>query len=240
MTDLPTEASVMTQHAAAQHGFSLVELTVVLIIVALLSSGMILGLSAQHEATMTQEARRQLDATQEALLGFAIANGRLPCPAKADLANTDAAAGREDCTLQHGVIPWVILGTQETDPWGQRLTYFASSKFTALVAAGAQASFTMSTGIPPDNAGLSDIRNLANTTVAIDIAAVVVSHGARSNGAYLPDGSKIAGAANSELQNSNATQTFIADTPSATFDDQLVWISPNLLKSRLVAVGKLP
>lgn len=225
----------------AQQGFSLVELTVVLVIVALLSSALILGLSAQHEAAMTQEARRQLDAAKEALLAFAIANGRLPCPAKADLANTDAAAGRENCTLQHGVVPWVILGIQETDPWGQRLTYFASSKFTAPLVADAQASFSMTTGIPPDNAGLADIRNYQDSaTVAIDLAAVIVDHGPRGYGAYLPDGSKIAGATGRELENSNATLTFVSDTPTANFDDQLVWISPNLLKSRLVAVGKLP
>lgn len=235
----------MTQHATAQRGFSLVELTVVLVIVALLSSGLILGLSAQHEATMTQDARRQLDATKEALLGFAMANGRLPCPAPANLPNTDANAGLApappcDNALQHGVVPWATLGLPETDPWGNRLTYFGSNRFTAALTGGAQASFTMSTGVPPDNAGLADIRNLAGTTVAIETAAVVVSHGARGAGAYRPDGSKIAGAAGGELENSNATQSFVADTPTDTFDDHLVWISPNLLKSRLVAVGKLP
>jgi prepilin-type N-terminal cleavage/methylation domain-containing protein len=237
----------MRQHAPApQHGFSLVELTVVLVIVALLSSGLILGLSAQREAAALQDARRQLDTTKEALLGFAMANGRLPCPAKANLPNTDANAGKEDCSSIHGVVPWLILGLQETDPWGNRLTYFASSKFTAVPVPPAQAGFTMNTGLPSpplpisDTAGLADIRNLAGTTVAIETAAVVASHGARGAGAYRPDGSKIAGAAGGELENSNATQSFVADTPTDTFDDHLVWISPNLLKSRLVAVGKLP
>jgi prepilin-type N-terminal cleavage/methylation domain-containing protein len=230
-----------------QHGFSLVELTVVLVIVALLGSGLIFGLSAQREAAALQDARRQLDTVREALLGFAMANGRLPCPAPAN-ANTGLAPDPIPqpaplpplCAQQYGVIPWVTLGLPETDPWGNRLTYFASSRFTAGLTGGAQASFTMSTGVPPDNAGLADIRNLAGSTVAIEIAAVVVSHGPNGAGAYRPDGSKIADGVNSELENSDADQIFVADTPTPSFDDQLIWISPHLLKSRLVAVGKLP
>lgn len=236
----------MRQHAPAQqHGFSLVELAVVLVIVALLSGGLMFGLSAQRDAAALQDARHQLDTVKEALLGFAMANGRLPCPAPANLPNTDANAGRSpappcDNALQHGVIPWVTLGLPETDPWGNRLTYFGSNRFTGALTGGAQASFTMSTGVPPDNTGLADIRNLAGSTVAIETAAVVVSHGANGAGAYRQDGSKIADGVGGELENSNATQIFVADTPTPGFDDQLVWISPHLLKSRLVAVGKLP
>jgi len=231
--------------SAPQHGFSLVELTVVLVIVALLSGGLMFGLSAQREAAALQDARRQLDTVREALLGFAMANGRLPCPAPANLPNTDANAGRApappcDNALQHGVLPWVTLGLPETDPWGNRLTYFGSNRFTGALTSSAQASFTMSTGVPPDNAGLADIHNLAGSTVAIETGAVVVSHGPNGAGAYRTDGSKIADGANSELENSDADQIFVADTPTPSFDDQLIWISPHLLKSRLVAVGKLP
>lgn len=236
----------MTHDATApQRGFSLVELTVVLVIVALLTGGLMYGLGAQREAAAMQDARRQLDAAREALLGFAMANGRLPCPAPANLPNTNANAGKApappcDNALQHGVLPWVTLGLPETDPWGDRLTYFASNRFTGALTGGAQASFTMSTGVPPDNAGLADIRNLAGSTVAIETGAVVVSHGINGAGAYRPDGSKATDGIGGELENSNATQIFVSDTPTPNFDDLLVWISPHLLKSRLVAVGKLP
>lgn len=236
----------MKQHTPVpQYGFSLVELVVVLVIVALLSGGLMFGLSAQRESAALQDARRQLDTVREALLGFAMANGRLPCPAPANLPNTDANAGKAatppcNNALQHGVLPWVTLGVPETDPWGNRLTYFGSNRFTGALTNGAQASFTMSTGVPPDNAGLADIRNLADSTVAIETGAVVVSHGPNGAGAYRPDGSKIADGVNSELENSDADQIFVADTPTPSFDDQLIWISPHLLKSRLVAVGKLP
>ena len=127
------------KHGHPQRGFSLVELTIVLVIVALLSGGLMLGLAAQRDANNYQEAQRQLDSAKEALFGFAISNGRLPCPATATLANTDSNAGKENCTAEHGVLPWSTLGLPETDPWGQRLTYFARNQFTATLTAGALA-----------------------------------------------------------------------------------------------------
>ena len=233
-----------------QSGFSLVELTVVLVIVALLSSGLLLGLSAQRDVSSNQEAQRQLDNIKEALLAFAITNGRLPCPAIPTLANTNVNAGQEDrpntssaCNLAYGALPWTSLGLPETDPWGQRFSYFASLKFTAPVVAPALASFTLETGIAPtDNSGTANIKatSASGSNLASDLAAVVVSHGPLGAGAYTTTGSKLAVAAGDEEENANTTSTFVSRTLSPDFNDQLIWIAPNQLKSRLVAVGKLP
>ena len=81
MTDWPTDPLQMRRSPPTEQGFSLVELAVVLVIVALLSSGLMLGLSAQRDSAANQEVQRQLDTAREVLLGFAMANGRLPCPA---------------------------------------------------------------------------------------------------------------------------------------------------------------
>lgn len=216
-----------------QPGFTLVELTVVLVVVALLSGGLMLTLSAQRSSAELADAQRQLDSAKEILLGFAMANGRLPCPAKATLPNTDTNAGIEDCSTSHGVLPWVTLGLPETDPWGQRLTYFVSNKFTTV-------GFTLNTGNSDDAGGLANIKNRAGNKVAIDLAAVVVSHGRHSSGGYQANGGKVAGAINEEAENADADQDFVANTPTPDFDDLLTWISPSLLKARLVAAGKLP
>ncbi len=66
---------------ARKTGFSLVEMAIVLLIVALLLGGLLPTLSGQMEQQRTNETRKQLDEVQQALLGFAIVNGRLPCPA---------------------------------------------------------------------------------------------------------------------------------------------------------------
>lgn len=236
MTGLPTDPVHMCRPRSASKGFSLVELAVVLVIVGLLASGLMLSLGTQRESASTQEAQRHLENIREAVIGFALANGRLPCPAVSNLANTDSNAGRENCTLQHGVIPWVTLGLPETDPWGNRFTYYAHSLFTATVPAGALASFTLDT---QGNAAIKDTAGAGYDTASA-LPAVIVSHGARPSGAWLPNGSQIAGASGDEAENANANTTFVAHTPTPIFDDQLIWIVPAILKSRMVAAGKLP
>lgn len=219
-----------------QPGFSLIELTIVLVIIALLSSGLILGITAQRDAIANQDAQRQLDNAREALLGFAITNGRLPCPAVATLATSDANAGKENCTSQHGVLPWATLGLPETDPWGQRLTYYANNNFTTAVAAGATAAFTLDT---VGNASVKESLS-AGSDLASALPAVIVCHGSRGAGGYQNSGSQISGAAGEEAENADADTLFIAHTPTETFDDLLTWINPSILKSKLVAAGKLP
>lgn len=247
MTGWPTEDVPLNSPHTTQRGFSLVELTIVLVIVALLSGGLMLGLSAQRDAAAYQEAQRQLDNAKEALLGFAISNGRLPCPAAPNRVSGSAGAGQEDCLIvngqaRHGVLPWATLGVPETDPWGQRLTYFVSVKFSTPLIAGTLSSFTMSTGIAPDTAGTANVKLTAASAsdIASDLAAVVASHGSRGVGGYTTNGIVVAGAAGDEAENADADLTFVAHTQSPDFDDLLSWITPALLKSRLVSVGKLP
>jgi prepilin-type N-terminal cleavage/methylation domain-containing protein len=218
------------------NGFSLVELAIVLVIVALLTSGLLLGISAQRNAAENTDARRQLEIIGEALNGFALTRGRLPCPAVANLTNTDVNAGLENCALQHGVLPWAALGLPETDPWGNRFTYFASSSFTGAVPVGALASFTL------DTDGNANIKATSSSTsnLATNLPAVVVSHGSRGAGAWQPSGAQLPGAAGDELENSDADLTFIAGQPSNSFDDLLTWVVPSILKSKMVAAGRLP
>jgi prepilin-type N-terminal cleavage/methylation domain-containing protein len=235
-----------------QEGFSLVELSIVLIIVALLSGGLMMTLSSQHNQIQNNEARQQLETIREALIGYAMTNGRLPCPAPANLPNTDPNAGKArmpPCAdaLRFGVVPWVTLGLSETDPWGNRFTYFASSKFTGALPVDAQASFTLSTGsataVPADNSGTANVKD-NGLDIASDVPAVIVSHGNRGAGAYQPNGAQLPGAAGDEAENAgaevNLNPTFVAHTPTDSFDDLVTWIVPSVLKSRMVAVGKLP
>ncbi|MBK7414183.1 MAG: type II secretion system protein [Dechloromonas sp.] len=224
-----------------QNGFTLVELTMVLIIVALLSTGLMFGVSAQRSAAENADAQRQLESIREALLGFAIANGRLPCPAVPTLATGDINAGiaaTPPClnAAQYGVLPWATLGLPEADPWGSRYTYFVGSAFTAVVPVGAQTSFTLDTN------GTANVKaNSASTAnIASDLPAIIVSHGSRPAGSYQSTGTQLGGATGDELENADNNLTFVSHIPSDTFDDQVIWILPSILKSRMVAAGRLP
>lgn len=84
------------QHSK-QLGFSLVELAIVLLIVTLLLGGLLVPLNAQIDQQRTKETQKTLAELKESLLGFAIVNGRLPCPA------TTASNGQESfCTSAAG------------------------------------------------------------------------------------------------------------------------------------------
>ncbi|MBK8762997.1 MAG: prepilin-type N-terminal cleavage/methylation domain-containing protein [Sulfuritalea sp.] len=62
-------------------GFTLIELAIVMFIVSLLLGGMLLPLSAQQDVRAYGDTQKTLAEARDALLGYAMANDRLPCPA---------------------------------------------------------------------------------------------------------------------------------------------------------------
>src|SRR5215813_13241829 len=116
-------------------GFTLAELAIVVLVIALLLGGLTLTLSTQTELRRIEDTQRTLELAKDALIGFAITRGRLPCPADPTIATGTVNAGveRADCwtvaTNQYGALPWVTLGVPETDAWGRRLSYRVFSDF---------------------------------------------------------------------------------------------------------------
>lgn len=148
--------SLHRQHTASlrpQRGFSLVELAIVLIIVALLSGGMLVTLSTSRDIARATDAQKQLATISDALLGFAAANGRLPCPASAASDGAESFCtnnvGAATCGVElltpapdhgrcnnpfDGFLPAKTLGITPTDaqgyaldPWNNRIRYAVSS-----------------------------------------------------------------------------------------------------------------
>ena len=62
-------------------GFTMIELAVAIVIIALLLGSILVPLSTQVESRKYDETQRILEQAREALIGFAAATGRLPCPA---------------------------------------------------------------------------------------------------------------------------------------------------------------
>lgn len=219
-------------------GFTLVEIAVGLAIIALLLGMMIVPLGTQFDQQRISDTQRQLNIVYEALLGFAVANGRIPCPATANVANTAANAGTEArtgtaCTLAEGVVPWTTLGINETDAWGRRFTYRVTSTWADDAAAGALSSFALT-----DDGTLTVTNGAAS--IATNVVAVVVSHGKNGAGAYQTDGSRLTLGTGDELENADADATFVSRTNAPDFDDLLTWLSPAVLKARMVASSRLP
>ena len=146
-------------------GFTLAELAIVLVIVALLISGMLVPLSAQRDLLNTRETEKQLAEIKEALLGFAAAHGRLPCPdtngdGSEDIDTpaptpNDPKPGQSTqtfsgCSITEGDLPFDTLGTSRQDSWGNRFRYRVSPSFTQskVVWSGLNATGSIVSVIP--------------------------------------------------------------------------------------------
>lgn len=221
-----------------EEGFSLVEMAVVLAIVSLLLAGLLPTIASQMEQQKRTETRKQLEEIRNALVGYATSQTppKLPCPAVPTKATGSNGAGVSDCSITTGVLPWVTLGTNETDAWNRRFTYSVASTFA-----------TAASGITLTSVGNLSVLNIytgscpSTGCVGSNIPAVIVSHGTDGSGAYTSQGTKITDSTDpDEADNSNVGNNFVSHYFTPTYDDLVVWISPNVLFNRLVAAGKLP
>ena len=133
-------------------GFTLIELAVVIAIVGLLLGSLMVPLATRVQARQIGETHRILRDAREALYGFAIANGRLPCPASSMSSGLESPVGGGVCTNPHdGFLPAATLGIMPTDAegfaidsWGNRICYAVSlanaSAFTTLLSLNSKRS----------------------------------------------------------------------------------------------------
>jgi prepilin-type N-terminal cleavage/methylation domain-containing protein len=208
-------------------GFTLAELAVAFVIIGLLLAGALLPLTTQMELKNTSDTKRIMDQIKEALIGFAQANGRLPCPANGTLKSSDAGAGTElyngtICTSLIGVIPWATLGVPENDAWGRRFTYRVANFFSDAISQGTWSTVGQSPAcVPtptPTNAtyGIctqgeiavrkrSEANHATTTAMGTGLPAVFLSHGKNGKGAYQTNGVRLAAGAGDEADNATGT-----------------------------------
>ena len=247
------------------HGFTLIEMAIVLIILTLVVGGALMPLNAQIEQRRRTETQKMLEEIKEALIGFAVANGRLPCPAIAasnGMEDPADAAGGNACTNPNGFVPAVTLGIMPIDDhgfaidgWGSRIRYAVTqaNSNAATTSDGIKNAVAISSGITytgmsafsPDlhvcasSTGVTttDCGTTAGNTLTASAPALIYSLG--------PNWST-GGTGNDEAENLDADVVFVshvpspATSPNGEFDDMLVWISPNILFNRMVAAGRLP
>ncbi|MGH8222318.1 MAG: pilus assembly FimT family protein [Woeseiaceae bacterium] len=246
-----------------QGGFTLAEIAIAFLIVALLLGGAIMSLSAQFEQRNQDETLRRLNAAAEAVLAYAIVNRRLPCPATAGTTGDEAPAGGNCTTWNGGFLPARTIGFQPTDAagygvdvWGNRLRYAVSGTVAptdctnpAVTPHFTSAANLKTNGVscrPNDldvcasSVGTSATSCNAAPRVASTqtVAFIVFSTG--KNGA----GGGAAGA--DENENTDGDRVFVTRTPSGpeavagTFDDLMVFVPVGVVYSRLIAAGVLP
>ncbi|HZV61602.1 MAG TPA: type II secretion system protein [Methylophilaceae bacterium] len=229
---------------AKTQGFSLVEMAVVIVILGLVLSTLLLPLQAQRNQVFQTQTENTLEVARRALLGFAQAHGRLPCPAIAN--------GIEDpipvtgiCTSQWGFLPAATLGIQPTnsnglaiDGWNNPIRYAISTASSNSFTTVNGMSNTTIAALEPDLRVCTDssVTNCSAATYLINNAvAVIFSTGPTAGeGAGGPD----------EVENLDDNDTiFVSQTPISTagneFDHLLVWISPYVLYNAMIEAGQL-
>ena len=248
---------------ARQRGVSLVELAIGLLILALVIGGLLVPLASQVEQGRVSQTQRQLDEIREAVIGFALANGRLPCPASAASNGVESPPGGGACTNPwNGFIPAVTLGLSQVDAqgyavdaWGlaqNRVRYAVTTANAAAFTTAGQMRATGMAGLASDlrvcaaGAGITGAGNAANCGAGDVLSqnAVVVIYSVGANAAS-------GGTSADEVQNPNPNSTnsdraFVSrvrgapGAAAAEFDDLVTWLSPSILYARLVAAGQLP
>jgi prepilin-type N-terminal cleavage/methylation domain-containing protein len=242
-------------------GFTLVEISVALAIVALLLAGFLFTLSTQLEQRNFTETRRRLDTARELLLSYAIVNGRLPCPAVGGTTGDEAPLGGGICTAPYnGWLPARTIGYQDVDPngyaldaYGNRIRYAVAMTVTGCAATPVMPYFTNTTNLksngvtcqPSDLVICQSANGITTTTCGTAnsatnqniVVAIVFSVG--KNGALGAGGVD-------EAANLDNNPVFVSHPPAPAgaaggeFDDSFVWISVGELYGRLIAAGVLP
>lgn len=246
-------------------GFTLTELAVVIAIVGLLLGTLMYTLAAQTEQRNFEETRRRLEAAHELLLGFAIAQGRLPCPATATSQGDEAPASGGNCTVfpnHGGFLPARTIGFQTVnadgyaiDAWSNRIRYaVVNAPLTSCAGSSTTPHFTNAATLKANGmsclpsellvcksaTGITATTCGAATNVLTNqnaVVALVFSTG--KNGS-------IGSAGVDEAANLNGDRVFVWHTPSPAgaangeFDDQMHWITVGELYGKLIAAGVLP
>jgi len=242
--------------------FSLIEIAVVLVILTVLLTGIAVPLAAQVQMRRYDETRRLLDEGRDAILGFAAANGRLPCPASAQSNGresfcTSSIGGCAPTTVPQthgkcsnfydGFLPGSSLGLAPLDQqgyvldaWLTRIRYAVrdSTASHSLTAANGMQSATMTTLSARDylavcaSGGGVAVDGCGSATLLTDKAPFLLL----SNGPNATVGAPGV----DESKNIDGDMVFVSHDTTSDFDDVVTWASLHTLFSRLISAGKLP
>lgn len=239
----------------AKSGFTLIEISIVLIVISLILGGVLKTVGVQRQQLKRDETRQKLETIKEALIGFSLTNGRLPCPDTGTDGLEDFTLGSplpppSNCTNDEGWLPHVDIGVGNSDVWGNRYRYRVTGTGNVSFADGvpsqignpqaATASFSVDSVTSIGDIIVEDNAAGVGNTIAGQIPAIVVSFG--ENGArQIACG---AGLSAREDENCNGDTNFVdsfySNVAGQEYDDIVIWIPLTVLKARMIEAALLP
>lgn len=214
----------MRGNARYYHGFSLMEMTVVLLVLSVITGA---GLDVYNKRQSKENAditKQRLDVIEAALTNYKLSNHRFPCPANGTIQETAAnfgyaaanlgqctggtpAANNSDENIVAGVVPTRALQLTNDymyDGWGRRITYMIDVRATG---ANAFINYNASS----NDIGVISVKDAQGGTRTSSAVYALISYGANGYGAYLQNGG---------IRNNESTNT--DEINNASFDNQIV------------------
>jgi len=232
-----------------QQGFTLLEMVIVLAIMGYLLKSFIVPFGAHFEQGRYHQTEQLMHKVAEAIIGFAAAHERLPCPAGTDTSGWE----RSSCpgALATGFVPAATLGLSAgvsdegylLDGWNRPIRYAVSvfdhpDRGSQGVPDFTSAGEMAAVGLRHLASGLTVCRVLSggacprDQTVANELPFVLVSHGQEHS------------ATGRQIGNLDDDRIFISGAFSVEeqnpFDDIVVWVSENVLIYEMLHAGVLP
>jgi hypothetical protein len=223
-----------------QSGFSLVQMSILLTVGALVMVSMLPGQEAANPLRRGAATIEKLMKIEQATSGFMAAYGRRPCPADGqygvntanfgiEAANPGACIGGTPAAplgpdagtgnVVAGVVPTKTLGLPDEyafDDWGRRITYVVDKRATQKYVCGSLQNY-------PANNGKGGIAIKAATgTTVTNVMAAYISHGADGHGAFPLQGSSVVNRMNTgsidtdTLANAGVDSSFTYNTTNFT------------------------
>ena len=239
----------MARKPALNKGFTLIELSIVLGLIAVIMGGGMVVMTSSLQASQYNATVARMDEIEKALLNFSVANNRIPCPTDLTLTVSSANYGFEAgagsgsaigtatgvCTGT-GMLPQANFkaasGTVEGGVPTRALQlpddYMYDGwgrKFRYAVDPSKTASSALPAavyspcGVSSTGITVNDASGAARTTAA---AYALISHGANGHGAYTSNGVVLnAGSVNAnELVNCHCNSIGVATTYTPTYIEQ--------------------
>jgi prepilin-type N-terminal cleavage/methylation domain-containing protein len=239
-------------------GFTLIELAIALFIITLVLGSLLVPLSTQVAQRKTSDTQKALEESKEALLGFAVANGRLPCPASATSNGVESFQGAfaaSACNPSDGFLPAATLGLAPTDgqgyaidAWGTRIRYAVTTANSNAFTVGNGMRATGIAVLAPDLHVCATSSNITATDcgTATDLTGSTTTNWAPVVIYSLGPNWATGGTGADEAANLNNDKVFVfhvrsdSSNPNGEFDDIVTWLSKNVLYNRMVSAGQLP
>jgi len=235
-------------------GFSLVELSVVVLIIGIVLTMGLGALNASREGQSSSTTTQKQTALKEALISYLRRNLRLPCP-DTDFTAPDGVENRTTpgnpataCSAAFGLIPYVTLGVAQDmtqDGWGYFFSYHVSNN------AAANTDWTLTASMRSGNTGVITVNDRNGATVTATgagVVAVIVSHGKNGFGAYAAGGTRntLPAVGTDERDNTDTNTTYFKRTGTTddaatggAFDDIVMYVTADDLLGPLFKDGTL-